>query len=65
MDPRDPVLQLWFGCPRDIELREDVIGLGRSGKTLTGIDPTDDAEHEDDVLIEAWTRRAPPVIRYQ
>jgi predicted phage terminase large subunit-like protein len=68
MDPRDPVLQLWFGGPRDIELQGDVIGLGRYGKTLTGlhgIDPPDDAEDEDDALIEAWTRRAPPVIRYQ
>jgi hypothetical protein len=28
-------LQTWFGGAQSIELREDVIGLGRYGKTLT------------------------------
>jgi len=31
----DSDLQTWFGGSRSIELREDVIGLGRYGKTLT------------------------------
>jgi hypothetical protein len=53
-------LQLWFGGPRTIELQEDVIGLGRYGKTLTvlhGIEPPDEAEDDDDALIDSWTPR--------
>ena len=53
-------LQLWFGGPRGIEAREDVIGLGRFGKTLTvlhGIEPPDEAEDDEEALIESWTPR--------
>jgi hypothetical protein len=53
-------LQLWFGGPRSIELREDVIGLGSYGRTLTvlhGIEPRDEAEEDDEALIESWTPR--------
>jgi len=53
-------LQLWFGGPRSIELREDVIGLGSYARTLTmlhGIEPPDDAEEDDEALIESWTPR--------
>lgn len=52
--------QLWFGGPRSIELQEDVVGLGRYGKTLTvlhGVAPPDEAEDDDDALIESWTPR--------
>jgi hypothetical protein len=52
-------LQTWFGGERSIELREDVIGLGRYGKTLTvlhGIELPEDQD-EDDVLTESWTPR--------
>lgn len=53
-------LRLWFGGPRSIELQEDVIGLGRYGKTLTilhRIEPPDEDEDDDDALIESWTPR--------
>jgi Zn-dependent peptidase ImmA (M78 family) len=53
-------LQLWFGGPRNIEAREDVIGLGSYGKTLTvlhRIEPPDEAEDDDETLIESWTPR--------
>lgn len=56
----NPTLQLWFGGPRSIELREDVIGLGSYGRTLTvlhGIEPPDETEEDDDTLIESWTPR--------
>jgi hypothetical protein len=52
--------QLWFGGPQKIELQEDIIGLGRYGKTLTvlhDIEPPDEVEGDDDVLIESWTPR--------
>jgi hypothetical protein len=52
-------LQSWFGGAQSIELREDVIGLGRYGKTLTmlhEVELTDDQD-EDDVLTECWTPR--------
>jgi hypothetical protein len=52
-------LQTWFGGAQSIELREDVIGLGRYGKTLTMLHevglPED--QDEDDVLTESWTPR--------
>ena len=52
-------LQSWFGGAQSIEFREDVIGLGRYGKTLTmlhEVELTDDQD-EDDVLTESWTPR--------
>jgi IrrE N-terminal-like domain len=54
-------LQTWFGGSERIKLREDVIGLGRFGKTLTmlhGIElPEDQDEDADEALIESWTPR--------
>ena len=54
-------LQTWFGGAQSIELREDVIGLGRYGKTLTvlhGIEfPEDQDEDDDQALTESWTPR--------
>ena len=54
-------LQTWFGGSRRIELREDVIGLGRYEKTLTVLHgialPEDQDEDEDEGLIESWTPR--------
>ncbi|CAM4006987.1 ImmA/IrrE family metallo-endopeptidase [Bordetella tumulicola] len=54
-------LQHWFGGKRHIEISEDVVGLGRYGKTLTvlyGIDLPDPEEEEDENnLIKSWTPR--------
>jgi len=54
-------LQTWFGGSRSIELREDVIGLGRYEKTLTvlhGIEIPDDQDEEvDEALTGSWTPR--------
>ena len=52
-------LQIWFGGSRSIELSEDVIGLGRYGKTLTvlhGIELPGDLDEDDhDALAKSWT----------
>ena len=54
-------LQDWFGGGRSIEVSEDVIGLGRYGKTLTVLYnielPDADEEDEEAALIESWTPR--------
>jgi hypothetical protein len=54
-------LQTWFGGERSVELRGDVIGLGRYGKTLTvlhGIELPEDQDQDDDgALTESWTPR--------
>ena len=54
-------LQTWFGGTRNIEVSEDVIGLGRYGKTLTvlyDIDiPEPEDEEEESNLIDSWTPR--------
>ena len=52
-------LQTWFGGAHSIELREDVIGLGRYGKTLTMLHEVElpDDQDDDDVLTESWTPR--------
>jgi Zn-dependent peptidase ImmA (M78 family) len=51
--------QHWFATSRHMELIEEVIGLGKYGKTLTILsresDPDDD--DEDDDLEESWTPR--------
>ena len=50
----------WFGGRRDIEIREDVIGLGDYGKTLTvlyEIDIPDEGEDDEEEIIESWTPR--------
>ncbi len=54
-------LQQWFGGSRRIEINEDVIGLGRYGKTLTvlyDIDlPEPEEEDEEAALIDSWVPR--------
>lgn len=57
-------LQHWFGGKRSIEISEDVLGLGRYGKTLTvlyDIDvPDADEEAEEQSLVDSWTPRFRP-----
>lgn len=54
-------LQHWFGGRRSIEISEDVVGLGRYGKTLTvlyDIDiPAPEDEEDEQSLIDSWTPR--------
>lgn len=54
-------LQRWFGGKRSIEISEDIVGLGRYGKTLTvlyDIDiPEAEEEEDEESLIESWTPR--------
>lgn len=54
-------LQQWFGGNRSLAIGEDVLGLGRYGKTLTVLHSIKlpDAEDEEDeaALIESWTPR--------
>ena len=54
-------LQQWFGGKRSLAIGEDVLGLGRYGKTLTvlhSINLPDGEEEEDEAaLIESWTPR--------
>ena len=54
-------LQDWFGGRYNIEVCEDVIGLGSYGKTLTvlyDMELPDDEEREDeDSLTDSWTPR--------
>lgn len=50
----------WFGSKKEIEINEDVAGLGKSGKTLTllyGIELPDEDDINEDDLIESWTPR--------
>lgn len=57
-------LQQWFGGNRCIEISEDVVGLGRYGKTLTVLYdielPEPEDEEEEDALIKSWTPRFKP-----
>lgn len=60
LEEEETDLQTWFGGPHKINIREDVIGLGRYGKTLTvlhDIEPPDEAEDDDEALTESWTPR--------
>ncbi len=53
-------LQDWFGGKRELEIREDVIGLGRFERTLTllhGFDVSEEEEEEEEALLESWTPR--------
>jgi hypothetical protein len=54
-------LQDWFGGRYDIEVTEDVIGLGSYGKTLTVLYeielPDDEERAAEDSLQESWTPR--------
>ena len=56
-------LSIWFDGPRNIELDEEILGLGGYGYTLTVLsseelpeDPADE-EDEDAQLEESWTPR--------
>lgn len=53
--------QDWFGGKRQIDISEDVIGLGKYGKTLTVLYDIELSESEDEEdeenLIESWTPR--------
>lgn len=57
-------LRLWLGGDRHLDAIEEVIGLGRYGKTLT-ITTSPDAQLEDDdaenddSFDERWTPRFP------
>lgn len=52
-------LQAWFGGSRHVDIAEDVVGLGRYGKTLTvlhSIELPDEEDDEDEKrLIDSWT----------
>ena len=54
-------LQHWFGGSRCIEISEDIVGLGRYGRTLTILHEIDVPDTEDEEseksLIESWTPR--------
>ena len=55
-------LQDWFGGDRSLSIREQVIGLGSYGKTLTVLTALDLDEQiegleEDEALVESWTPR--------
>jgi len=54
-------LQDWFGGSRSLEIKEEVVGLGRYGKTLTVLTVPDlsDLEEieEEDRLVESWKPR--------
>lgn len=54
-------LQHWFGGSRSIEISEDIIGLGRYGKTLTVLHEIDMPDPEDEEseqsIIESLTPR--------
>jgi IrrE N-terminal-like domain len=51
----------WFGGHLSIEIREDVIGLGDYGKTLTVLHeiyiPDEDEDDDEEKLVESWTPR--------
>lgn len=52
-------LQDWFGGKRSLPIGEDVLGLGRYGKTLTVLHsiklPEAEEEEDEAALIESWT----------
>ena len=56
-----PALHVWFNGPHRQEIVEEVVGLGSYGKTLTvltGMEPPEELEDEDDDdLEESWTPR--------
>lgn len=57
----DTNLQYWFGGDHEVEILEEVIGLGSYGKTLTVLStsnlPTEEELEEEENLIESWTPR--------
>jgi hypothetical protein len=52
-------LQYWFGGTMSINLTEEVVGLGRYGKTLTMLYelelPEPEEMEEEQALIDSWT----------
>lgn len=53
-------LQDWFNGPHRQEILEEVVGLGSYGKTITvlsGMEPPDEMDDEDEDLEESWTVR--------
>lgn len=52
-------LQNWFGGSRQSELSEDIVGLGRYGRTLTVLHsitlPEPEDEEDEQALMESWT----------
>ncbi len=58
-------LDLWFDDAPDIEMKEDVVGLGTYGKTLTvlytdqAIDVDDESEEDEDNGFDRVSRRGP------
>lgn len=60
-DESETDLQEWFGSELNIEMQEEVIGLGGYGRTLTVVStstlPDQEELDEEDELIESWTPR--------
>jgi hypothetical protein len=61
---RQTSLAAWFSCMRSLDLDEEIVGLGKSGLTLTVLSSDvlaahddDGAEHEEAELIQSWTPR--------
>lgn len=55
-------LQDWFDSPHSQQVVEEVIGLGNYGKTitvLTGMEPPDEIEDDDDELEKSWAVNFP------
>jgi hypothetical protein len=53
-------LRDWFEGPHSQEVVEEVIGLGSYGKTLTvltGMEPPDEIEDDEEEIEESWTPR--------
>jgi len=54
-------IQDWFGGRRNLEMTEEVVGLGRYGKTLTILclvgDPEEEDDDNDENVEESWTPR--------
>jgi hypothetical protein len=54
-------LQDWIGGRHSVELREEVVGLGNWGRTLTVLTADDlpdlDVEREDEEIVESWKPR--------
>ena len=60
-DESDCDLNTWFQSDLEVEVFEEIVGLGSYGKTLTVLtlpDPPDlDELEEDEELEESWTPR--------
>jgi len=55
-------LMYWLGGKKSIFVTEEIVGLGKYGKTLTilsssSIGQEDEEEDDDEILIESWTPR--------